>query len=101
MDVSLKLRDRQIAYSDRAGSPVPFPVVQRQLGNMSLTLDREHHRTRRVPAGVLGRVILEPTQKGRRFVLETDAQKCIDRKGGIAHPGVAIIPVANASDDLR
>src|SRR6202140_4380147 len=42
-----------------------------------------------------------PAHKGSSLVSEADAQKCINREGGVAHPGVAVVPVASAPDDFR
>jgi hypothetical protein len=76
-------------------------VLQRLLGKLGVARDREDDCAGRFRIDVLGGVIFDPAHEGGSLVSKADAQKCIDREGGIAHPGVAVIPVARPSDDFR
>ena len=76
-------------------------MIQRLLRKIVVTLNRKDDRAGPGRMGVLGRVIFDPAHKGSSLVSEADAQKCINREGGVAHPGVAVVPVASAPDDFR
>src|ERR1700674_1257677 len=101
VDVSLELRNSRIADADGSGSAIPFPVLQRLLRKLGVALDREDDRAGSFRIDVFGGVIFDPAHEGSSLLSEADAQKAINCKGGIAHPGVAVIPVARPSDDFR
>src|SRR5262249_2934016 len=42
----------------------------------------------------------DPTHETGSFAGEADAKKPINSEGGVAYPGVSIVPVANAADCL-
>ena len=76
-------------------------MLQRLLRKLGVALDREDDRAGSFRIDVFGRVIFDPAHEGSSLLSETDAQKCINREGGVAHPGVAVVPVASAPDDFR
>ena len=75
-------------------------MTQCRLGKLAVALDREDRRDRHSRAEVLGRVILNPAHEARRLISEADAEKSVNCEGCITEPGVAVIPVAGASDDF-
>jgi hypothetical protein len=76
-------------------------VIQRLLGKLIVACDGEDDRAGRLWMGVLRRVLFDPVHEGGGLILEAQAQKGVDREGGVAHPGVPVVPVASASDDFR
>ncbi len=43
---------------------------------------------------------LEPVHERRRFLGEAEAHQGVEGEGGVAHPGVAVVPVAGVADGL-
>src|SRR6266567_3445857 len=101
VDVSLELRNSGIADTHRSGPSIAFPVIQCVLGKVLFTRDRENDCSGLLRMGVLGRTIFDPRHEGSSLSFESEAQKSINGKGGIADPGVAVIPVASASNNFR
>src|SRR6201995_3293257 len=50
---------------------------------------------------MFGGILFNPAHKGAGFFLEADAEKCVDGKRCVAHPGVSVVPVALSSDYFR
>ena len=46
------------------------------------------------------RSVCKPVHEAGCLVSESEAEKGVDRKGGIADPCVAVVPIAGAADDL-
>src|SRR5690349_15648503 len=76
-------------------------MFQNLLANFTVAVDREEHRERRFGTNVFRRVTLNPVHESGRLFSETDAQKAIDCEGSVADPGVPVIPITRATDDLR
>src|ERR1700722_303472 len=100
VDVSLELRNGCIADANGPRPSIPFPVIQRLLWKLRAALDREDDGAGGFRIDVFGRIISYPAHEGSGLISEADAQKGIDREGCIADPGVAVIPIASASDNL-
>ena len=76
-------------------------MIQRLLGKFVVAGDGKDDRAGVFWMGVLRRVPLHPVHEGGGLILEAQAQKGVNRESSVAHPGVPVIPVASASDDLR
>src|SRR6266853_5358937 len=74
IDVSLELRNSCIADANRPGFSIAFPVIQRLLGKLRVTLNRKENCAGLFGTGVLGSVIFNPAQEGSSLVFEAEAQ---------------------------
>ena len=101
VDVPLELRNGVVADAHRARPSITFPLIQRLLGKPVVAINGEHDFAAFPGTRVPGGVLFHPAHEGSSLLFEPDAKKCIDGECGIAHPGVAVIPVASASDDFR
>src|SRR2546426_8334905 len=91
IDVQLKLRVGAVADTNRPRSPVAFELNQLELGQPSLAADAVHQLEVAGPAHCAP---FQPVLKRFGFLAVAENEERVEREGGVAYPGVAIIPVA-------
>src|SRR6516164_9169732 len=101
IDIKLELRNGSIANAYRARSPVSLPVVQTFFSNIAVSMNGEEHRNRLIRAKVLGCTALNPIHESCRLFSKANAEESVDCKSRVPYPGVAVIPIPCAPDDLR
>ena len=99
VDVELQLVVGAVADPHRTRAHVAVEVIEHLLGQVLLAVDAVHD----LQAGVRLRcaVLGDEPEEALRLLLEAQAQERVDRERRVAHPGVAVVPVALAADALR
>ena len=101
VDVELKLRGGAVSDPHRGRALVALEVVEHLLGEVGAAVDAVHDLERAALAVVrLAEAVGEPREELLRLLGEPERQERVHREGGVAHPGVAVVPVALAADVL-
>ncbi len=98
VDVQLELPGRAVADPDGLGALVAGQPVERGLGQLALAGDAVHDLQ---VLRVAGDGPQQPLAPGAGLVAVAGAQQRGEGDGGVAQPGVAVVPVALAADVLR
>ena len=97
VDVVLALVEGAVADPDRARAGVAREVVARGLGEVAAAVDPVHDLHRAVGVGLeVGDVLHELLG----LPVEVEPVQRLQREGGVAHPGVPVVPVALAAGRL-
>ena len=101
VDVELELIGGAVADPDRARAAVARPVLERLLLEVGGAVHPVHDVQRAaVAARPLGDPVPQPAAELRRLLGEPQPQQRVDGERGVAHPGVAVVPVTLAADLL-
>ena len=101
VNVELTLVGSSISNTHRAGSTPALEVVERVLVEIAGAVDSVHDPERRAAFGMVEDPLPCPAQKLDRFVAIPEGNQGIHGEAGVADPGVAVVPIALASDELR
>src|SRR5881409_3479559 len=99
VDVELEVGGGRVADAHGRGAQVALEVRQRLLGEPVATVDPVHDLEGAVGFELLA-ARLDPAHEGRRLLGEAEAHEAVEREGGVADPGVAIVPVPLAAELL-
>jgi hypothetical protein len=75
-------------------------VVQCLFFQVVAAVDAVHDLHGPVGIQVLG-AVFDPAHEPGRFIGESDAEKGVEGEGGVADPGVTVVPITLASQLLR
>ena len=98
VDVVLALVERAVADPDRTGAGVPAEVIERRLGQVAPPVDAVHDLQRAV---VVGLEVGDELHELVGLPVEVQPVQRLQGERRVAHPGVAVVPVALASGRLR
>ena len=101
VDVELKLVRGAVPDPDGRGSLVALQVLEHLLLELGAAVDPVHDLERAVPLRPdLAEALAQPLHERRGLVGEAQPQERVEREGGVADPGVAVVPVATAAELL-
>ena len=91
----LPIRHRRRAH-------VALQVPELLLGQVLVPVDAVHDLQRaRLAAGGVAEAPLQPLHERAGLLGEPEPEQRVEREGGVAHPRVAVVPVACAAEPLR
>ena len=96
VDVVLALGGGAVSDPHRLSAPVAAQVVERRLGQLLLAADPVHDLKLRIARADR----LHEGHEVRRLVVEAERVEGPEGEGGVADPGVAVVPVADAAGRL-
>ena len=101
VDVELELLGRAVSDPDGRRAGVALEVVEHGLLEVGPAVDAVHDLKRAVTAaGRLAEAVGEPAHERLRLLGEAEPQERVEGEGGVADPGVAVVPVALAAELL-
>ena len=100
VDVELKVAGGGVADADGAGAAVAVQMSEDLLGQVVPSVDTVHHVERAFVVLLLVGAGLHEVGEGAGFGGIAEAHEGVHGEGGIANPGVAVVPVAHAADFL-
>ena len=101
VDVELELVGGAVPDPDRGRAHVALEVRQHLLVQLRAAVDPVHDLERpRLAADALPEAVGEPVHEPGRLLGEAEPEQCVEREGGVADPGVAVVPVPPAADLL-
>ena len=90
---------RGIPDADRARAHVPLEVRERLLAELVAAVETVHDLQGTVRLELLD-ARRHPAHEGPRLLRVAEAHQAVEGKGGVADPGVSVVPVALAADRL-
>ena len=102
VDVELELAGGAVSDSHRGGAHVALEVRELELGKVRAAVDPVHQLQR--AGGRSGRVARAHADEGAerlRLLREAEPEQRVEGEGGVANPGVAVVPVPAAAELLR
>ena len=101
VDVELQLAVGGVADPHRARAAIALQVRQLLLDQIGPAVDAVHQLQGTVASGlVLVPAGGQPVHEPGRLLGEADPHQGVQGEGGVAHPGVAVVPVPHAADAL-
>src|SRR5262249_13848905 len=101
VDVQLELVGGGVADPDRRGALVPLQVRQLAFGQLGAAVDAVHDLQRSGGGAVAGADVRgQELHEGGGLAAEAEPEQRVDGEGGVAHPHVAVVPVALAAELL-
>ena len=102
VDVELQLGRRPVADPHRRRAHVALQVRELLLGQVLAPVDAVHDLQRaRLAVGRVAEAPLQPLHERAGLLGEPEPEQRVEREGGVAHPRVAVVPVACAAELLR
>ena len=96
-DVVLALVVGVVAHAHGPCVLVSREMVEDLLGELGLATDPVHHLQR----GAVLHLVGDEVEEAVRLEVEPERVEAPQREGGVAHPAVAVVPVAFAAGSLR
>src|SRR6266516_2550571 len=102
VDVELQLGRRLVADAHRRRAHVALQVPELLLGQVLAPVDAVHDLQRaRLALGGVAEAPLQPIHERAGLLGEPEPEQRVEREGSVAHPRVAVVPVACAAEPLR
>ena len=99
VDVELQLGRRPVADPHRSRAHVALQVRELLLGQVLAPVDAVHDLQRaRLAVGRVAEAPLQPVHERAGLLGEPEPEQRVEREGGVAHPRVAVVPVACAAE---
>src|SRR5215469_1869896 len=99
VDIELEVVESRVPDTDRPGSHVAFEMRQGLLGQRMTAIEPIHDLERAVGLELLA-ALRHPAHEGGRLFRVAEAHESLEDERRVADPGVAIVPVAPAPDQL-
>src|SRR5580692_6172344 len=76
-------------------------MIEGRFGNLGAAVDAVKHAERHAVALLFAVARVEPAHEVSRLGGESEPQESVQRKGRVADPGVAVIPISGSFDFFR
>src|SRR5580704_5876293 len=76
-------------------------MIEGRFGDVTATVDAIEHAQGHALALLLAIARIEPAHEVGGFRSEAQAQEAVQRKGGVADPGIAVVPIPRPADFFR